>query len=183
MPTECTTDTLQFQAVGGRAVRARFDGGALTSDGGAVLLREVDRATGILRRFAGCFTDARDPARVMHPVATLVRQRVYGLALGHEDLNDHDRLRRDPLLAVLAEADDLTAPLAGKSTLNRLEPSAATVGATERYKRLTVDHAEVDRLLVTLFFETLATPPEAVVLDLDATDDPIRGQQERHSSG
>ena len=178
MPTECTTDALQFQAVGGRAVRARFDGGALTSDGGAVLLREVDRATGILRRFAGCFTDARDPARVTHPVAALVRQRVYGLALGYEDLNDHDRLRRDPLLAVLAEADDLAAPLAGKSTLNRLELSAATVGATERYKKITVDHAAVDRLLVTLFLEAHATPPEAVVLDLDATDDPIHGQQE-----
>ena len=178
MPTECTTDALQFQAVGGRAVRARFDGGALTSDGGAVLLREVDRATGILRRFAGCFTDARDPARVTHPVAALVRQRVYGLALGYEDLNDHDRLRRDPLLAVLAEADDLAAPLAGKSTLNRLELSAATVGATERYKKITVDHAAVDRLLVTLFLEAHATPPETVVLDLDATDDPIHGQQE-----
>ena len=163
-------------------MRARFDGGALTSDGGAVLLREVDRATGILRRFAGCFTDARDPARVTHPVthpvAALVRQRVYGLALGYDDLNDHDRLRRDPLLAVLAEADDLTAPLAGKSTLNRLELSAATVGATERYKKITVDHAAVDRLLVTLFLEAHATPPEAVVLDLDATDDPIHGQQE-----
>ncbi|MDP1860231.1 MAG: transposase [Gemmatimonadaceae bacterium] len=95
MPTECTTDTLRFQAVGGRVVRARFDGGALTSDGGAVLLREVDRATGILRRFAGCCTDARDPARVTHPVAAPVRQRVYGLALGYDYLNDHDRLRQE----------------------------------------------------------------------------------------
>ena len=178
MQTECTSDALTFQAVAGRAVRARFDGGTLTSDGGAVLLREADRATGMLRRVAGCFTDHRDPARVTHSVAALVRQRVYGLALGYEDLNDHDQLRRDPLLAVLAEADDLTAPLAGKSTLNRLELSAGTVGATERYKKITVDHAAIDRLLVTLFLEAHATPPAAIVLDLDATDDPVHGQQE-----
>ena len=139
MQTECTANALQFQAVAGRAVRALFDGGTLTSDGGAVLLREVDRATGVLRRFAACFTDHRDPARVTHSVAALVRQRVYALALGYEDLNDHEQLRRDPVLAVLAEAEDLTAPLAGKSTLNRLALSAAAVGGTERYKKITVD--------------------------------------------
>ncbi len=178
MGTECTTEPLRFQEVGGRAVLARFDGGALTSDGGAVLLREVERATGVLRRFAGCFTDYRDPARVTHPVAALVRQRVYALALGYEDLNDHDQLRRDPLLAVLAEADDLTAPLAGKSTLNRLELSAAAVDGDERYKKITVDHPAVDRLLVELFVEAHATPPREIVLDLDATDDPVHGAQE-----
>lgn len=178
MGTECTTDALRFQAVGGRAVLARFDGGALTSDGGAVLLREVERATGVLRRFAGCFTDYRDPARVTHSVAALVRQRVYGLALGYEDLNDHDQLRRDPLLAVLAEAEDITAPLAGKSTLNRLELSAATVGGGERYKKISVDHAAVDRLLLDVFVESHSTPPRAIVLDLDATDDPVHGTQE-----
>ncbi|MEO6446461.1 MAG: transposase, partial [Gemmatimonadaceae bacterium] len=132
MPTECTPPALQFQAVGRRTVRARFDGGTLTSDGGAVLLREVERGTGIVRGFAACFRDGRDPARVRHPVATLVRQRVYGLALGYEDLTDHAQLRHDPLLAVLAEADDLTAPLAGKSTLNRLELRAAAIGPRER---------------------------------------------------
>ena len=178
MTTECTTETLQFQAVGGRAVLARFDGGTLTSDGGAVLLREAERATGILRRFAGCFTDHRDPARVTHSVAALVRQRVYALALGYEDLNDHDALRNDPLLAVLAEGADLAAPLAGKSTLNRLELSAATVGGKERYKKITVDHAAVDRLLIDVFVEAHPTPPQAIVLDLDVTDDPVHGQQE-----
>ena len=178
MTTECTTGTLRFQAVGGRAVQARFDGGTLTSDGGGVLLREVDRATGILGRFAGCFTDHRDPARVTHPVAALVRQRVYALALGYEDLTDHETLRRDPLLAVLAEAADLSAPLAGKSTLNRLELSGAAVEGGERYKKITVDHAGVDRLLVELFVEAHATPPAQIVLDLDATDDPVHGRQE-----
>ena len=178
MTTECTAETLQFQAVARRTVQARFDGGALTSDGGAVLLREVDRVTGVLAQFAACFRDARDPARVTHPVSALVRQRVYGLALGYEDLNDHDQLRHDPLFAVLAEADDLTVPLAGKSTLNRLELSAATVDEAERYKKIAVDHAAVDRLLVDVFLHAHPVPPTEIVLDLDATDDPIHGAQE-----
>ncbi len=178
MSTECTAGTLPFQAVARRTVQARFDGGTLTSDGGAVLLREVDRATGILAQFAACFRDHRAPTRIMHPVAALVRQRVYGLALGYEDLNDHERLRRDPLFAVLAEAADLTAPLAGKSTLNRLELSAATVEDAERYKKIAVDHAAVDRMLVDVFVQAQATPPAELVLDLDATDDPVHGTQE-----
>jgi hypothetical protein len=178
METECTVGTLRFQAVARRAVQARFDGGALTSDGGAVLLREVDRVTGLLSQFAACFRDARDPARLTHPVAALVRQRVYGLALGYEDLNDHDQLRHDPLFAVLAEAADLTAPLAGKSTLNRLELSAATVEEAERYKKIAVDHAAVDRLLVDVFLQAHPVPPTEIVLDLDATDDPVHGAQE-----
>ena len=178
MPTECTTGSLAFQGVAGREVVARFDGGTLTSDGGAVLLREVDRATNILGQFAGCFTDHRDPTRVTHPVAALVRQRVYGLALGYEDLNDHDALRHDPLIAVLAESADLAAPGAGKSTLNRLELTGATVGADARYKKITVDHDAVDRLFVDVFVQAHPTPPTAIVLDLDATDDPIHGAQE-----
>ena len=178
MTTECTAETLQFQAVARRTVQARFDGGALTSDGGAVLLREVDRVTGILAQFAACFRDHRDPARITHPVETLVRQRVYGLTLGYEDLNDHDQLRLDSLFAVLAEAADLTAPLAGKSTLNRLELSAATVDEAERYKKIAVDHAAVDRLLVDVFLHAHPVPPPEIVLDLDATDDPIHGAQE-----
>jgi len=178
METECTVGTLRFQAVARRAVQARFDGGALTSDGGAVLLREVDRVTGLLSQFAACFRDARDPARLTHPVAALVRQRVYALALGYEDLNDHDQLRHDPLFAVLAEATDLRAPLAGKSTLNRLELSAATVAEAERYKKIAVDHAAVDRLLVDVFLQAHPVPPTEIVLDLDATDDPVHGAQE-----
>lgn len=179
MGTECTTNTLTFQGVAGRDVVARFDGGTLTSDGGAVLLREVDRATGILAQFAACFRDHRDPARVQHTVSSLVRQRVYGLALGYEDLNDHDTLRHDPLVAVLAESGDLATPGAGKSTLNRLELSSATLAATERYKKITVDHDAVDRLFVDVFVEAhAATPPATIILDLDATDDPVHGAQE-----
>jgi hypothetical protein len=178
MQTECTTGALTFQGVAGRAVVARFDGGTLTSDGGAVLLREVDRATNLLGQFAACFTDHRDPARVTHPVAALARQRVYGLALGDEDLHDHDALRHDPLIAVLAESADLAAPGSGKSTLNRLELTGTTVDAAARYKKITVDHAAVDRLFVDVFVQAHATPPAEIILDLDATDDPIHGAQE-----
>ncbi len=178
MQTECMSDTLAFQEVAGRAVVGRFDGGTLTSDGGAVLLREVERATGIVAQFAACFQDHRDPTRVQHSVAALVRQRIYALALGYEDLNDHDALRHDPLFAVLAEATDLAAPLAGKSTLNRLELSAATVAGAERYKRISVDHAAVDRMLLEVFVQAHPTAPAEIVLDLDATDDPVHGNQE-----
>ena len=178
MSTECTAGTLEFQAVARRSVQARFDGGALTSDGGSVLLREVERATHILTQFAACFHDHRDPTRITHRVSSLVRQRVYGLALGYEDLNDHEHLRHDPLFAVLAEAADLTLPLAGKSTLNRLELSAASVDEAERYKKIAVDHAAVDRMLITVFVQAQAEPPAEIVLDLDATDDPVHGAQE-----
>ena len=179
MPTECTEQAVLFQeAADGRQVVARFDGGTLTSDGGALLLREVDQRIGLLPRFAACFTDHREPARITHSVDALVRQRVYGLAAGYEDLNDHEQLRYDPVLAVLAEATDLTAPLAGKSTLDRFELTPAVIGPGERYKKITADHAAVDRLLVTVFLEAHPTPPAEIVLDIDDTDDPVHGAQE-----
>jgi hypothetical protein len=179
MPTECIQQAVLFQEAGdGRHVVARFDGGTLTSDGGALLLRETDQRIGLLSRFAACFTDHRDPARVTHSVETMVRQRVYGLAAGYEDLNDHEQLRHDPVFAVLAAAADLTAPLAGKSTLDRLELTPAVLGPGERYKKITLDHAAVDRLLVTVFLEAHPTPPPEIVLDLDDTDDPVHGAQE-----
>ena len=178
MPTACTSSALAFQGVAGREVIARFDGGTLTSDGGAVLLREVEWATNVLGQFAACFTDHRDPTRVTHPVASPVRQRVYCLALGYEDSNDHDALRHDPLIAVLADSSDLAIPGAGKSTLNRLELIGATVGDQARYKKITVDHAAVDRLFVDVFVQAHATPPTEIIVDLDATDDPIHGAQE-----
>ncbi len=189
MSTECTPESFVFQEAHGREVVARFDGGTLTSDGGALLLGEVERVTGILRQFTACFTDHRDATRVEHPVASQIAQRVYGLALGYEDLNDHDALRADPLLAVLAGSADPTGAarkrvrdrgnaLAGKSTLNRLELTTAAVGAQERYKKITVDHAAVDRLFVDLFVQAHATAPTEIILDLDATDDPVHGEQE-----
>jgi hypothetical protein len=165
--------------VDGRRVVASFDGGAITSDAGALLLGQTDRVIRLTERFAACFADARTPELVEHTVETLVMQRVIGIALGYEDLNDHDHLRCDPVLAVLAgklearRAD--CAPLAGKSTLNRLELSR---GAPTRYHRISHDAAAIETLFVDLFLDAHKQAPKQVVLDLDATDDPLHGQQE-----
>jgi hypothetical protein len=187
---ECNDSHFAFQALGSRVVQARFDAGYVTSNGGALLLREVERKTGILHRFAACFTDQRAPHRIEHPVEDLIKQRVYALALGYEDLNDHDQLRADPLLAVLVgkadptgqdrvRARDVGKALAGKSTLNRLELRLPQTTPKEtRYKKILIDPAAVDQVLVELFLDAHATPPQAIVLDLDATDDPVYGHQE-----
>jgi len=189
MTAECSGKLFEFHPLGAREVRVGFDGGAITSDGGGLLLREVEKRTGIVQRFAACFTDHREAGRVEHTVRELVAQRVYGLALGYEDLNDHDELRRDPLLAVLVEKEDPRGDsrvrerdrgqaLAGKSTLNRLELTKEEVGQKERYKKIVLDQAAVDRLLVEVFVNSYAEPPQEIVLDLDATDDPLYGHQE-----
>jgi hypothetical protein len=172
-----------------REVRGRFDGGAITTDAGGLLLREVEKRTGIVAQFAACFTDHRDPERIEHTVRELVAQRVYGLALGYEDLNDHEELRRDPLLAVLVEKGepegkegarpgDGGQALAGKSTLNRLELTGAEVSEGERYKKIGLDFEAVDRLLVEVFLQAHRQPPKQIILDLDSTDDPLHGNQE-----
>jgi hypothetical protein len=165
--------------VEGRAVVASFDGGRLTSEAGALLLGATDRVIGLIGKLAACFTDARNPAFIEHAVKTLVMQRVVGIALGYEDLNDHDELRHDPVLATLAgklEAQRRNcAPLAGKSTLNRLELSRDT---PTRYARLAADAAAIERLFVTLFLEAHDQAPAQITLDLDATDDPLHGHQE-----
>src|SRR4051794_5671594 len=178
--TECIPKSFAFASVGAREVVARFDGGHVVSDGGALLLGEVERRTGLLHRFAACFTDQRDPWRIEHSVEQLVKQRVYGLALGYEDLNDHEKLRRDPLLALLSGKTEPTQEaLAGKSTLNRLELTLPEAEAAQRrYKKILFDPARADQLLVDLFVEAHATPPAEIILDLDATDDPLHGKQE-----
>jgi hypothetical protein len=174
--------------LGPRQVLADFDGGTISSDGGALLLRKVEELTGILQQFAACFTDHRDPDRIEHPLQDLLAQRVYALALGYEDLNDHDDLRRDPLLATVIGKGDPTGKdrrrqrdrgkaLAGKSTLNRLELSPVGADQESRYTKITCDTRAVERLLVTLFLQAHPTPPKRIVLDLDATDDPIHGHQ------
>src|SRR4051794_29330235 len=188
MATECSTSYLDFPMLGPRQVLADFDGGAISSDGGALLLRETERLTGIIRQFAACFTDHRDPDLIEHSVEELLAQRVYGLALGYEDLNDHDDLRRDPLLATVVGKDDPTGQtrqrrrdrgkaLAGKSTLNRLELTPIGADEESRYKKVACRTRDVERLFVTLFLQAHARPPERIVLDLDATDDPIHGHQ------
>jgi hypothetical protein len=188
METQCNPDYLDFPRLGRRQVTADFGGGDISSDGGALLLRQAEQLTGILRQFAACFTDHRDPALIEHTVEELVAQRVYALALGYEDLNDHDDLRRDPLLAtVIGKADptggsrrrrrDRGKALAGKSTLNRLELTPAGADGGSRYKKVRCRTHDVERLFVDLFLQAHAAPPERIVLDLDATDDPVHGRQ------
>ena len=189
MPTQCNQESFGFHPLHQRPVVGRFDGGAITSDAGGLLLREVEKRTGIIARFAACFRDHRREEQVEHSVKELVAQRVYALALGYEDLNDHEQLRQDPLLAILAEKADPTGEsrvrerdrgkaLAGKSTLNRLELTKAEVEKKERYKKIVMDQAAVDRLLVEIFLEAHDKPPAEITLDLDATDDPVHGSQE-----
>src|SRR4051812_11311542 len=188
MTTECNSTYLDFPMVGSREVLADFDGGDISSDGGALPLRETERLTGIVRQFAACFADHRDPELIEHPVEHLLAQRVYGLALGYEDLNDHDGLRHDPSLATVVGKDDPSGKtrrrqldrgkaLAGKSTLNRLELTPAGADKAARYKKGVGRTHDVESLFVTLFLQAHARPPERIVLDLDATDDPIHGHQ------
>ncbi len=189
MTTEYKQATLEFHGFFRRKVKARFDGGKISSDAGVVLLREVEKRTGLIEGLAGCFSDHRDPLLIEHTVRELIGQWVYGLCLGHEDLNDHDELRADPMLAVAVEKADPTGEtrrqasdrgkaLAGKCTLNRLELSGAEISGQERYKKIAMDGDKIDRWLVDTFLAAHASMPEEIVLDLDATDDPVHGNQE-----
>lgn len=190
MPTQCTKSKLQFQPLEERRLEVTFDGGQITTDGGAPLLREVDRLLELTGRFAEGFRDYRDPDRSEHQLVHLLRQRIYALALGYEDLNDHDKLRADQLLAAVvgkkdptgegrARKEDRGCPLAGKSTLNRLEqaPKRPT-----RHKKITVETDAVESFFVETFLRAVEASkepvPEQIVLDLDATDDPLHGGQE-----
>jgi len=179
MPTECRTESFDFGTVEGRTVEAAFDAGLVTSDAGALLLKATDRAIGLIGRFAGCFHDERRAELIEHEVATLVGQRVFAIALGYEDLNDHDELRHDPLMAVLAgkltPKREHCAPVAGKSTLNRLELSKLE---PTRYHKVSHNPVAIKNLLIDVFLESRARPPRQIVLDLDATDDPLHGEQE-----
>ena len=180
---------MEFPGVGRRRIVGRFDGGTLSSDAGALLLRDVEERTGLLAKVSRCFTDYRDPRRIEHSVEDLVAQRVVGLALGYEDLNDHDELRHDPLLAAVtgkhdpsgssrARARDRGKALAGKNTLNRLELTPVDANARSRYKKMVVDEQELSRLLVSHFIDSYRHAPKEIVLDVDATDDPVHGHQE-----
>ena len=179
MPTECSADLFGFAVVEGRDVVVAFDGGAISSDAGALLLRAADHAIKLTERFAACFHDARRPHLIEHEVATLLGQRVFGIALGYEDLNDHDELRHDPVMAVLAgklaARRKECAPVAGKSTLNRLELSRLE---PTRYHKISHNPIAIKRLMVDVFLEAHDHAPSEIVLDLDATDDPVHGEQE-----
>ena len=189
MKTECTTEQMEFHQLGRRAVIGRFDGGKISSDAGAVLLREVEKGTHILERLAGCFRDYRNEDRIEHPVGSLIRQRVYGIALGYEDLNDHDSLRHDVVMGLLSEKHDPSGrdrlreqdqgkAIAGKSTLNRLELTPEDANEKSRYKKVVAESGKIDELMVAVFIESYQSAPSEVVLDVDATDDPLYGNQE-----
>lgn len=173
--TECSQESFAFAAHFSRRVEADFTAERLSGDGGGLLLRQVDRRLGLLHRLAQCFRDGRSPERVEHTVGEMVAQRVYGLALGYEDVNDHEQLRRDPVWALLAGRRELERPLAGKSTLNRLELGG---GGRSRYRKIGYDGEAMDALLLALYIESQRRRPGRIVLDLDATDMPLHGRQE-----
>lgn len=190
MKTECNTKPIGFHPHNRHEVIGKFDGGRITSDGGSLLLREVEEHTGIISRFAACFRDYRNPALIEHSLKELIAQRIYALALGYEDLNDHDELRADPTLAVLVGKEDPEGKdrlherdrgmaLAGKSTLNRLELGRpGTVPSRSSYKKIIVEPERVDDFFVDVFLQAHKSPPKQIILDLDATDDPLHGEQE-----
>jgi hypothetical protein len=171
--TECNQETFSFAGHFSRRVEAGFTAGQVTTDGGALLLRQADGKINLVGRLAGCFTDGRNPELIEHTVAEMLSQRIYGLALGYEDLNDHEQLRSDPVFGLLSGKRRLEEPLAGKSTLNRLE----LVGRSARYHKIGYSAEAIDRLLVDLYIESQATMPDPIVLDLDATDIPLYGHQ------
>ena len=179
--TECTQQSLEFHRLGRREITARFDAPAITSDAGGLLLREVDEKFGLIDQFAECFDDHRSPAFTVHTLPELLSQRVFGIALGYEDLNDHEQLRHDPLMAVLAGKTD-PAPqegfaLAGKSTLNRLELTPVGANQSSRYKKVVAHHRDIEDFFVKAFLKVHAKAPKRIVLDVDATDDPLHGHQ------
>ena len=180
MGTDCSAQQLVFEGFAGRQVVGAFDGGAVTSNGGAPLLREADLAIGLTDKVARCFRDARNPALVVHRLDTLLAQRIHGLALGYEDLNDHDELRRDPALGLLSDTLEPKHAdvelLAGKSTLNRLEHGP--LNGASRYHKISVDDAAMEQVFLDIFIAAHETAPTRLILDFDATDDPLHGAQE-----
>jgi len=172
--TECNQSSFGFEGFGTKEIVSRFDGGTISSDGGAFLLRQTDRRLNLMPRLANCFLDGRNQNQVEHPILEMVSQRIYGLALGYEDLNDHEQLRKDPVFGILSGREDLE-PLAGKSTLNRLELGT---GVKDRYKKITYWKDALDALMVDVFTESYKKAPEEIVLDIDSTDLPLHGRQE-----
>lgn len=185
--TECYQQSFDFQGLGSRRVEVDFSGGHLSSDGGCLLLREMDRAERLCEQLAECFTDRRDQRFVEHDLTVMLRQRILALALGYEDINDHDSLRTDPLLAAMSgRADVLGAerhlpqdkgrPLAGKSTLNRLELGAH--GTNARTKKIAAHADKIEALLLRRGVAAIPRQSKVIILDFDATDDPVHGRQE-----
>lgn len=182
MQTDCSLNQFRFQGFNGKSVVASFDGGRITSDAGGLLLREIEQGQQFLKRFSQTFLDLRNPKFVEHSVYQLVSQRIYGLCFGYEDLNDHDQLRTDPLLAQLCGKKDLEGntrryardrekALAGKSTFNRLETAGSLLSKRPRYKKILADTTELEEFFVNSFLRTTKKTPRQIILDFDATDD------------
>jgi hypothetical protein len=187
--TECTSKQLHFQELDKRKVVGEFNGGTITSDAGALLLREIDRTRDYIQSFADCFTDYRNQDYIEFSVEELLRQRIFGICLGYEDLNDHDELRTDPLLATACGRidplgrnrkyeQDKGKALSGKSTLNRIEGGAVIKGGDDRYKKITVDFEKIENFFIDTFIKSYSEPPKSITLDIDATDDPLHGHQQ-----
>ena len=189
MRAHCISKQFSFQDMERRKVVSAFNGGYITSDAGGLLLREIEHGQQFISRFASCFIDLRKPRFIEHSVSELVAQRTYGMCFGNEDLNDHDQLRADPLLALLCgkqdvegknrrDARDRGKALAGKSTLNRLETAGSLLSDRPRYKKIIAEMEELEEFFVNTFVRITKKPPAMLVLDFDATDDPIHGNQE-----
>ena len=182
--TESISQQLKFGVIKGRKVIANFDGGRITSDAGILLMAELDKKLKITARFAECFQDYRNSSYVDYSVHQLLTQRVYGIILGYEDVNDHDKLRYDPALAIALEKLNLIesteAVLAGKSTLNRLEYCPETIidQETSRYHKIEPLPQKIEKAFIELFLESYKKPPKSIILDLDVTDDQVHGNQE-----
>ena len=184
MSAHCNDKQYEFQSTGRRAVTGKFDAEQISSDGGATLLREVDRRIGLSARLAACVTDYREPGKVQHTAEDMLLQRIYGICLAYEDLNDHEHLRQDQMMGLLLErVEEMCDPvepkaLASPSTLNRMEMGDPELAADHRYKRIVMIESAIDELMLSIFMESFETPPEELWLDLDATDDPVHGAQE-----
>ena len=187
--TVCNPGTLEFQRVGRRRFVVDNNAGPVSSDGGLPLLHELEQRMGLLRRFAECFTDHRAASRVEHSVFDLLAQRIYGLVCGYEDLNDHDTLRHDPLLAAcVGKADptgtarsrerDRRCALAGRHTLMRLEHGCEELGENARYAKITHSRAAIENYFIDAYIRQQEKAPPFIILDIDATDDPLHGKQE-----
>src|SRR5580692_9913641 len=177
--TDCIQPGFGFEACGKREIVARFDGGTISSDGGAFLLRQTDQRLNLLPRLAQCFLDGRNQEQVEHSILEMLSQRIYGLALGYEDINDHEQLRKDPVFGILAGRENLEEPLAGKSTLNRMGLGA---GTKDRYKKITFWKDAIDELLVQVFLESFPKAPEQIIRDVDTTDLPLQATRKGGSS-
>ena len=177
MKTECTPKQLELQGLGNRKIIVSNDGEVSTSDGGLILLQQIEKNYKIIERLSRCFRDARKPVKVEHTVVQLLSQRIFGLCQGYEDVNDHDQWRKDPLLSLVCGKED-GAYLSGKSTLNRLELGKETEDYGNRYNKINWENEEIEKLLVDMFLDSFTSPPEQIILDFDATDDPLHGRQE-----